>query len=493
MRVAVAQFSHETCTFCPDPTTIDRLEPHVVRGPAILDKAAESSSYISGFANVAREEADMELLPIVSVGMAPGPYTSWMDLECFDKYTNEIAEAVRNMMPVDGVLLALHGAMAVREIPRPEAEITRRVRETVGDHVPIMVTLDLHANEDEALARYSDGIFILKTYPHLDSEEIGETAARCLAATVKGQVKPRQALRRPGILSASIYQASEYPPMKTIYDRCREWEKTAGVICVSVAPGYAYADVVDAGMSVVAVTDDDLALAQTIAEDVSSLAWDLREEFSRPLPKPAAAVTDVMRLVDDGQRPVIIADGSDRTGDGTHVLRELLEQGAKNFVIAGIADAACVTRLERDAALGQSVEVSVGGQSTPLAGEPVRLQGKVEYLGRPQYTLVGPMQRGRKVEEGLVAWLNLGDNRHVVVGERMRGANDESGLTALGIDVSTLDIIVLKDRVHHRAYWDQVAEVDVPVDAPGLGPADLTVLEYKNVPNDIYPIGSKWR
>ena len=125
----------------------------------------------------------------------------------------------------------------------------------MGD-IPIMVTLDLHANEDQEMADAADAVFILKTYPHVDSQETGEIAARCMVETVRGNFKPAMAYRRPGIISASIYQASEYHPMKDIYDRCREWEKKPGVYCVSVAPGYAYADVVDAGMSVFVVTND---------------------------------------------------------------------------------------------------------------------------------------------------------------------------------------------------------------------------------------------
>ena len=169
------------------------------------------------------------------------------------------------------MLLALHGAMAVTGVPRPEAELVRRVRKAVGD-IPIMVTLDLHANEDQELADAADAVFVLKTYPHVDSQETGEIAARCMVETVRGNFKPTMACRRPGILSASIYQASAYHPMKDIYDRCREWEKKPGVYCVSVAPGYAYADVVDAGMSVFVVTDNDKALAEKIAEDMSNFA-----------------------------------------------------------------------------------------------------------------------------------------------------------------------------------------------------------------------------
>lgn len=491
MRIGVAEFSHETCTFCPDPTTIALLEPHVRRGQAMLDKVRGIPTYVNGFIKVAEFEG-ADLLPVISVGMAPGGFTSWFETECFEKYANEIADGLKAHMPLDGVLLALHGAMAVSGVPKPEAELVRRVRKAVRD-IPIMVTLDLHANEDHELTDAADAVFILKTYPHIDSEEIGMTAARCMVETVRGNFKPSQALRKPGIMSASIYQASAYHPMKLLYDRCRQWEQQDGVYCVSVAPGFAYADVPDVGMSVVAVTNGDKALAEEIADDVTELAWSLREHLSAPLPDPGEAVSLAKQHVAKGERPVVLADGSDRTGDSTHVLKELLAQNAINWAIPGIADPMAAHFLAENHKPGDRVSVKVGGWASEHSGEPVEVSGMVEFVGKPSFTLIGPMGRGSEVQDGLVVRLNLGENRHLVVSERMRGANDSAPLTAVGIDIATLDMVILKDRVHHRAFWDGLAPVDIRVDSPGIGVADLTKLRFDNVPADIYPIGAKWR
>ncbi len=492
MRLAVAEFSHETCTFCPDPTTFERLDPYARRGQDVLDSERGIPTYINGFIRVAEARPGVELYPIISVGMAPGPYTSWMETSCFDRYTAEICDGLRAAGQLDGVLLALHGAMAVTGVPKPEAEIVRRARAVVGD-IPIMVTLDLHANEDHELTDAADAVFVLKTYPHVDSQEIGEVAARCMIATIKGEFRPAMAMRKPGIISASIYQASEYPPMKLLYDRCREWEAKPGVYCVSVAPGYAYSDVVDVGMSVIAVTDNDQALAEQAAQDVSDLAWSIREQFSQPLPKPAEGVAQVLSLVAHGEKPVLIADGADRTGDSTWILAELLRQGAENFALSGISDPPVARRLAAGHQVGDRVTVKIGGWASEYSGEPVEVSGTIEFIGSPNYTLIGPMGKGSKVQDGLVVRINAGTNRQIPVSERMRWANDSAGLSAIGIDVPSLDIIVLKDRVHHRAFWDSVAKIDFPVDAPGLGPADLSTLRYENVPQDIYPIGARWR
>ncbi|MDP2859498.1 MAG: M81 family metallopeptidase [Bacillota bacterium] len=494
MRIAIASFEDETMTFLNDPTGIERFEPGVRRGQDVIDKNRGIPTYINGYLRVL-EAAGAEIVPIVEASKfnTPGPFSSWITAECFEKYTGEIAAGLRAAGKLDGVLLALHGAMAVSGVPRPEAEIVRRVRSVVGS-IPVMVTLDMHANEDHELTDASDGVFILKTYPHVDSEETGMTAARCMVETIEGRFRPAQACRKPGLIIASIYQSSEYFPMKALYDRCREWEKKPGVYCVSCAAGFAYSDVPDAGMSVIAVTDGYRSLAETICEDVSALAWSLREHFSTPLPNARDAVAQVMDLVKRGEKPVVICDGADRIGDSTHVLRELLEQGATDWCIPGINDPGAAHHLEADHKTGDMVTVKVGGWYGEYSGTPVEITGRIEFMGRPVYTLIGPMNRGAVRHDGLVIRINLGQNRHVVVAETTRGANDASGFTSVGIDPGTLDIIPLKSRVHHRAYWDSVARVNFPIDAPGYREIpNLFELHYENLPEDIYPVGRRWR
>jgi microcystin degradation protein MlrC len=493
MKIAVASFSNETCTFCPEPTKIEHLEPNVLRGEEVFEKARGIPVYINGYLEAAKEENDVNLVPIVAAGSTKGGFRSWFDKEAFDKYADEIVKGIKEQMPLDGVLLALHGAMAVTDVPKPEAELARRVREVVGDDTPIMVTFDLHANEDHEIVDATDGVFVIKTYPHIDSYETGYSAAKCLFETIRGNVNPTQAILKPGIVSASIFQGSAYHPMNKIYAKCAEWEQRDDVIRVDCAPGYAYADVVDIGMSIFAMTDNNKELAEKIVKEIGELAWSLREDLNRDLPKTEEAVRQVIQLVEEGKGPVLVADGADRTGDSTHVLKELIKQGAKNFALPGIADPKAAKFIEENHKVGDHIEIEIGGYASEYSGTPVKVKGEITYMGRPSYKLVGPMRKGMEIQDDFVAVINLGNNSHVVVSERMRGANDSSPFTAVGIDYKTLDIIVLKDRVHHRAYWDDVVNIDFPIDAPGIGAVDLLSLEFENAPDDAYPIGKNYR
>jgi len=492
-RIAVASFSHETLTFCPEPTDLEAWEGGGIRyGYDTLDTSGEGKTYITGFKEAADGLDDVELVGVLRTGWPKTTgYGSWISTEAFDVITGRITSRLEELGKIDGVLLALHGAMAVRNVPRPEAEIVRRVRHVVGD-IPIMVTFDLHANEDVEMANAANGVFVLKTYPHLDSHETGYAASKCMIETLRGNFMPTMAFRKPPIVSASVFQASEFPPMKKVYDRCREWERK-GVYCASVAPGFAYADVPDLGASVFVVTNDNRELAEEAAQDLHDLMWSLREDLTRTLPGVEEGVRQVMEMVANGNKPVVIAYHDDRLGDGTHVVRELLEQGAVNWCNTCTADPDALDYLRESHSVGDRVDLSVGAWLHEISGDPVEISGEIKYLGELVWVETGPMGRGATRVLENVAWLDLGENRHVVLTERLFAPMSSDPLKAMGIDMDSLDIVEIKSRVHHKAYWDTWSAVDFPVDPPGLGPANLGILEYRYLPWNIYPIGEKYR
>jgi len=320
------------------------------------------------------------------------------------------------------------------------------------------------------------------------------TAARCMIRTVRGEFKPVMAIRKPGIITPSVFQATGFNPTKQVYDRAREWEKKEKDVHVSVAMGFAFADVPDAGASVIVVTNNNKELAEKIAQDISDFMWKIRESLAKQkVPKVKEGVDMALKAVNNGKRPVIIGDHADRTGDGTHILRELLTKGAKNFAIATITDPTAINEIQQKSGLGKKVTVNVGGYASKWSGQPVQLTGSVEFLGDGSYVLTGPMSKGSREKLDTVAVLNLGNNNHVIITPTLHQVLDDAIFDAYGIDFKKLDIIALKSRVHFRAFYQNVAGEIVLIDAPGFGPADLTQFAYKNLPDDIYPIGRKWR
>jgi microcystin degradation protein MlrC len=444
-------------------------------------------TYINGFIRAAESESDIELVGILSARRSWGGSSgSWLTRECFDKYSLGIEQGLKKAEKLDGVLLALHGGMAATGIPKPEAEIVRRARRAVGD-IPIFVTFDMHGNEDQEIVDAADGVFSIKTFPHIDSQETGEVAAKCLFETIRGEFKPTMSLRKPGVISPGVFQHTGSHPMKDIIGRAKEWEKESDVRWISSMPGFPYADVPDAGFTVIVLTNGNQRLAESIADDMADFVWNLRVPLaSRKLPKPKEGVEKVMRLQAEGKTPVIIADHSDRTGDGTHVLEQLLKQGAKNFGISTIKDPKAVLEVMDKAEEGDIVTVKVGGYEY-LSGNPVEITGQVEFLGDGDYIKTGPMGKGSKTLLGPTAVINLGENNHVVISSTLHQVTDHAGFTSFGLDFESLEIISLKSRVHFRAFYETVAGSIVEIDSPGLGIADLTTIDYKNVPKNIFP------
>ena len=476
ITIGVASFSHETCTFCPQPTGIEEFEFYgpPLRGEEVLG----DGGYIGGFVFGAADYQGVNVVGAYAVrGARGGSSGSWITTAAFDKYSSGIVAALQEIDGLDGVYLALHGAMAVTDVPKPEAELVRRVRAGVGD-IPIFVTYDLHANEDQEITEAADGVFIIKRYPHYDAALQGERAARVLIRTIRGTYVPVMAARKPNVITPSVYQGTGVSPARDIMERARRWENRERDVFVSVAFGFAYADVPDVGATVIVLTNNDQELADRIADDMSDYIWRIREEFAgKLLPKTREGVELAIAAANEGRTPVVVADHSDRTGNSTHILEELVRQGGRNFCIATISDARAIEQIEAAAGVGDAVTVDVGGYEDEYAGNPVTITGEVEYLGS-----YGQFDQ--------VAVLAFGDNNHVILTPALHQVTMPGIFERLGLDLDQLDIVVLKSRVHFRRGFHEsgLAGAIIEVDAPGLGPADLTTIPYENIPEDIYPV-----
>lgn len=479
-KIGIATFSHETCTFCPTPTGIDEFEYY---GPPLQgDEVLEADSYIKGFVNQASEFEDLELVGLSSPRDAKGGSSgSWITKEAFDKYTHLMLKDIEENGPFDGIYLSLHGAMAVSGVLKPEAEIVNRIRKVAGD-TPIFVTLDLHANVDHELSDAADAVFIIKRYPHYDAYLQGERAARLMNLTLNKKYKPTMATRKPGIITPSVYQGTGVSPAMEIMEKARRIEERYPGVYVSVAFGFAYADVPDVGATVMVITNDNQEWADEIADDMNDYIWRKRYEFAgKKLPKTKEGVQLSIEAAKDGKTPVIIADHSDRTGNSTHILAELINQGAENFCITTISDIKAITQLvENQNVFGDSVELDIGGYEDEYAGEPVHLKGELEFFDK-----YGRFDK--------VAVLKFGKNNRVIITPVLHQVTTPGIFERLNINIDELDIISLKSRVHFRRgfYESGLAGAIFEIDAPGLGPADLTIIDYKNIPKDIYPVYKK--
>ena len=483
LRIAVAKYQHETCTFCPGGDT--RVEDWLRQSEPLSGEALLSSgAYVRGFAQRAREFGDVELAPLSSPdGVFGGSSRSWNTRETFDHFLDAMLAELEDQLPVDAVYLSLHGAMAVRDVPRPEAEIARRFRELVGPGVPIAATFDLHGNEDGEFLRHADFAFVTKRYPHYDAYIQGERAARALRLAARGEYVSTTATRKPGVVTATVLQWTGRSPSMDIMERARRWEAREADAYVSVFYGYPWSDVPDVGATVHVMTNDDQALADRIADDMDDFIWRVREEFAvGSYPGPSEAARLATEAVAAGEVPVAVGDHSDRPGDATHVLAAFQQAGLDKVLYGTITSPAALEALSASGARpGDPFDMEIGG-FTPSGGAPYRVQGVLEHLGAG-------------FGHDTVAAVSFGAGNLVFLTPTYTQVLYPDAFRLAEIDPADYDVFVVKSRVHFRRGFDETgfAPTIVIVEAPEpfVGTTFLDALPYENVDlGALYPYGT---
>ena len=470
--IAVGGISHESDSFNPATTGLaDFGWPAPELLPAEwIERTAKGSTIPAGYIEGARLYG-LDLRPTVVVSATPkGPVTT----DAFNTMTTEMIRRMRALGKIDGVLLALHGAMVVEGYPHGDAELVRRVREAVGPKMPIVVTHDFHANISPEIVELSTALVTFKENPHIDTKERGVQAARIMADTVSGKVRPVQAVAKPPMIYNIVFQYTKRLPLLAIVEESRRLERNPKVLAASVSGGYQYADVPQVGPSVVVVTDNDPALARREAERLSAMLWATRDQLTLHLPEAAEAVKIAMAA---DKFPVALIDmgdniGGGSAGDGTILLAELLRQKASGWVVV-IADQAAVRTAMR-AGVGQPFDFDVGGKTDDFHGHPVRVRGIVKSLHLGRYIETEVRHGGERYWDlGLSAVVaaegSTPDLENLLLLTTLRSSpNSLHQLISVGIYPTRQRILTVKGAIAPRAAYEPVAARIIEVDTPGL-------------------------
>jgi microcystin degradation protein MlrC len=487
MRIAIGGFMHESNTFAPLPTDRARFETGSLnRGDDLVAVWRDAHHEMGGFI-AGSNQFGYELAPTVMAWATPaGP----VEDAIFDQVVLEIAEGCGGSS-VDGLLLALHGAMVARSYPDADGEVLRRLRGLLGDDLPIVTTLDYHANVSLAMAEHADALVGYQTYPHVDQREIGLIAAELMMRTVRKEIRPRTALARPPMILNLLGQETDREPMRSLMARAREAERRPGVLSVSLMAGFPYADVSKMGPSVIAVADGDgnRALAQDVADELAGWMWEARRELFVPCPGPAEAVR--LALASD-RRPVVLVDlgdnvGGGSAGDGTVLLAELIRQRAVGVVVV-LHDPEAV-EVARRAGPGGRFECAVGGRVDRLHGGPVHVQGVVQSLHDGTWVEDQARHGGLRFnDQGPTAVVTI-DGPNTVILNSLRTPPFSLGqITSLGIDPARQAILVVKAAVAYKAAYGPIAARVIEVDTPGLTAIDPARFAFRHIRRPMFPL-----
>jgi microcystin degradation protein MlrC len=498
MRIVSGGVQHETNTFSKTPTALSdfvrdsNCGATLEGGDTIFERFRGTGSIHGGYISGA-EAAGFELVPLLCARAQPA---GLVEAECFDTMLNWFLERLELAKPFDGVLLDLHGAMVAEHHEDAEGAFIAAVRKVVGADMPIVVTLDLHANITAQMAELADVIIGFDTYPHVDMQERGHEAAELMARIVKGEVTPTQDYRQLPLITLPPKQCTLRDPMQELMARVHRMEQEHGVVTATVAMGFPFADIRDMGVSILVTTDGDAELARAKADELAGWLWSLRDELQPELTTIEDVITHVNNHPDDGL--VIFADGSDNPGggapcDGTVALHAMIDARFKGGAVGVIYDPETAAQAH-NAGVGATIPVRLGGKTDNLHGSPVELDAYVRVLSDGRYTYRGPMMQGVSDNLGLTATLVVG-GVEVVVSSQRRQCFDAEMLRVAGVDPSGRRLLVLKSAVHFRADFGPLASRIFDADTPGIHRPDLSAFDFQKIRRPIYPLDPRtdWR
>jgi microcystin degradation protein MlrC len=473
MRIAVGGFMHETNTFVPTPTTWDDFVragpwPTVTEGEAILSVFRGINLAIAHFMDAA-EKAGHVMLPLAwGAAMPAGRVTD----HAFERMADTMMAGLKGRKP-DAVFLELHGAMATESHDDGEGELLRRVRAAVGPGVPILASLDLHANVSPAMVELADFFSSYRTYPHVDW---GASGARCAEwlDRVLAWKRPARALRQIPFLVPVTAGCTYVEPAGGLYEELKRIEAATGAH-LSLNMGFPPADIRDVGPSIIAYGADqrtidaaaDRLLAAVLAAEGAFAAH-------RPLPV-AEAVAEAMRIARKASRPVVLADTQDNPGAGapsntTGLIAELLRQGAERTAVGIVHDAAAAAAAH-GRGIGATLDRLGGGLGDGPGQPPLPGPWRVTALSDGRFRGTSPMLRSAVTDMGPTALLAQNGVEVLVATIRQQPVHREV-FTHLGMDLNSRAILGLKSSAHFRSGFQEIAEQVIVCLAPGINVED---------------------
>jgi microcystin degradation protein MlrC len=490
-RILSAEISHETNTFSILPTTLALYRARRYYRKEEIAQAFSGTRTEMGAHLDAAKKYGWEMVQPIAAAATPGgktPAEDWAHL------SGAVLEACKEG-PFDGVLLSLHGAMVTEDQDDAEGDLLRRLRERLGPEVPVAVSLDIHANVSDAMARLANIVIAYRTYPHIDQYERGMEAADLLQRAMNGEVRPRSLVWRAPVLEGLDYGRTQGGPMSRILAHAEQLcQKNAGVLAITPCAGFVWADIPDAGPSVTITAHEDASRFQGVAQELMKEVWDTRHEITIPLYSLQEAMAEARKESKDS-RPLILADftdnpGSGGYGDSVRLLEAMIRADLKNAAFGCVPDPKAAQKCIA-AGAGKEVEIDLGAKIDPKTyGPSLMIQGTVEHVSDGVFIALGPMSKGVRLSMGPTAILRCGGVRVLVTTHNIQ-VYDLRVFLSQGIDPQACSVVAVKSWHHFRAAFEPISRRVMLVDSGGLASRDLKRFTYHKIRRPIYPLDLK--
>lgn len=482
MRIAVGGFQHETNTFAPNKATLADFEapdawPGLTRGPALFEAVRDINLPAAGFIDEARRIGHT-LLPLSWCSATP---SAQVTRDAYEHVVALLLEDLRQYRHLDAVYLDLHGAMVAEHLDDADGELLRRVRSLVGSDIPLIASLDFHANVSALMLEQASALVAYRTYPHVDMADTGVRAMRCLheiGAHPPARPLARKLQQLPFLIPLTS-QCTLVEPLASLMAAAARLE-AGSVLSLNFTPGFPAADVADCGPSIFGYGSSVQDVQDAVLE-MAGLVKTREAEFALEIHSIAAALQELSRTPRIRGRPVVLADTQDNPGGGgtastTSLLKALIAQRIQRVLAGILCDPQAAARAH-EAGVGAHIDVALAANAGVPGETPIAARFNVVALGDGKFTGTGPFYRGARMDLGPMALLRI-DDVHIAVASRKQQAADQAMFRHLGVEPSDFAVLALKSSVHFRADFGLIAHRILVVDAPGPNTANPAQLPF---------------
>lgn len=484
MRVGIIAFLQESNTFVSQPTLLKHFEQDLLAEGDTIRELLESAHHEVGGFFAGLKEEQLEAVPLFAARAVPH---GTMTEETLLALTDRLLDRLRDAGPLDGLLLAAHGATVSSGPKDVDGFWLSKVRDLVGPKLPIVATLDPHANLSPQMVAATDALVAYQTNPHIDQRQRGMEAARILAGAVRGEYRPTQAAAFPPMAINIEKQLTEEDPCRSIFQKAKDLAERPDVLSASVILGFPYADVEEMGSSVVVVTRDNLGMARVLANELGKALWDRREEFVGEFIDPKAAIQQALTR----EPPVCLLDMGDNVGggspaDGTILAHHLIEQQIPDSFVC-LYDPVAVQTSEQ-AGVGQTIRVTMGGKTDALHGPPISCEVEILSFHDGKFTESQPRHGGAThFHQGRTAIVKTPSGLTVMLTSRRQPPFSLAQLTTCGLKPETFRVIIAKGVHAPVAAYRDVCNSFIRVNTPGVTAADMRQLPFKHRRKPLFP------
>lgn len=476
MRIFTSALVTETNTFSTFPTTLRSFEElGIVRGQVADDVLSDVGPIVKQWRRLAAHHGDTVHEGVYAIAQPAGT----VEAGAYRQLRGEILAALEQAMPVDMVLLFLHGAMVAEGVDDCEGDLIAAVRAFTGPNCVIGVELDPHCHMSRAMATEADAIILMREYPHVDYEARAVELFELCRAAATGATRPVMEV-------ADCAMVGFYPttaqPMRGLVDLLGEVERRPGILSASYVHGFPWGDVPDAGTKVLVVADRDRALAARTARELAQALYRVRHDL---LPR-LESVEQVLDPAPAGPFPVILADAGDNPGGGapcdhTALLAALLQRPALRCAFGMLWDPAAVDACHQ-AGIGAVLNLAIGGKAGPASGTPLRLALTVRGLAEHHTQQVGPMTDPL----GRAAWVRCGAVDIVLVSRRQQTLSP-TAFTGLGVPLHEATVIAVKSSHHYYAEFSRLSGNCHVIETGAALSMDFARLPYRRRGTAFFP------